>query len=235
MEIFLTRPHREVPWGFRLIGGSDSHLPIIVSKVLENSIAEKSGLEEDVLVERINNVPTTGLSHDEVNRIILATENELFFTVRRENLENLILASLNDEDNNSEITRILREAAKKDKIIEEDENSINAEDEILGFKREFGETMIIEPRINQDIKIINPNKYEQSPLYSTSLKGKKWSTFLQKPKNPPPRLKHDATIPKANQYKVIIKKQVKKEKSEPTKQESKEISEENRGKIIQIS
>ncbi|XP_045470606.1 RB1-inducible coiled-coil protein 1 isoform X2 [Harmonia axyridis] len=221
MEIYLKRPHSGVPWGFRLIGGSDSHLPIVVSKIVEGSVAEQSGLEEDVLLERINNVPTSGLTHAEVNQIILATEDELFLTVRKVNLENLILASLNEEDSNSEITNILRQAVNTTTVIEEE-----TELEELGLKKEFGVTMIIdnnknksENQISKDKNIYTPHisKY-QLPQAQDS--NKKWTTFLQKPKNPKPTSKNQAPpIPKSEQYKVIITKQPKREKQEIKPQE----------------
>ncbi|XP_044752688.1 uncharacterized protein LOC123312366 isoform X2 [Coccinella septempunctata] len=203
-EVFLKRPHPGVPWGFRLIGGSDSHLPIIVSKVVEGSVAEQAGLEEDVLLERVNNVPTSGLTHAEVNQVILAAEDELLFTIRRVDLENLILASLNEEGNNSEISNILRQAVNKSTVIQEE-----TELEELGLQKEFGVTMIIEN--NKNISDINRKKEDNSNKYQIPQnQGKKWTTFLQKPKNPKPRPKNQAPpIPKADQYRVIIKKQPK--------------------------
>ncbi|KAK9890554.1 hypothetical protein WA026_010629 [Henosepilachna vigintioctopunctata] len=205
MEIFLKRPHSQVPWGFRIIGGSDSHLPIIVSKVLENSVAEQSGLQEDLILERINNVPTCGLSHSEVNQLILAAENEILLTIKRVNLETLILATLNDEEeSDSEISNILRQIINKDALVE-DSKSIRKDQELeeMGLKREF-ET-IVEPDKHRIINRNSRNLAIQPPR-------KKWSTFLQKPQNPTPKEKNQAPpVSKENRYKVIITKQPKKE------------------------
>ncbi|XP_037933465.1 myosin-13 isoform X2 [Teleopsis dalmanni] len=76
-----------VPWGFRLVGGSDFEHPLTVVKVNEGGVAEEAGLKAGDVIVRINDIAATPLTHDEVNKIITKCGNVFFFGVYRENEE----------------------------------------------------------------------------------------------------------------------------------------------------
>ncbi|XP_037810182.1 translation initiation factor IF-2 isoform X2 [Lucilia sericata] len=76
-----------VPWGFRLVGGSDFEFPLTVVKVTEGSIAESAGLMVGDVIVRINDTAASPLTHDETNKIIKGCGNVFFFGVQRENEE----------------------------------------------------------------------------------------------------------------------------------------------------
>ncbi|XP_023033198.1 titin isoform X2 [Drosophila willistoni] len=77
-----------VPWGFRLVGGSDYEYPLTVVKVTENSIADEAGLRVEDVVVRINDTAATPLTHDEAHRLIMNSGSVFYFGVYRENEEN---------------------------------------------------------------------------------------------------------------------------------------------------
>ncbi|KAM7358408.1 Z band alternatively spliced PDZ-motif protein 67 isoform 3-T3 [Cochliomyia hominivorax] len=79
-----------VPWGFRLVGGSDFEYPLTVVKVTEGSIAESAGLMEGDVIVRINDTAAAPLTHDETNKMIKGCGNVFFFGVKRENEEKYI-------------------------------------------------------------------------------------------------------------------------------------------------
>ncbi|TMW47395.1 hypothetical protein DOY81_007525 [Sarcophaga bullata] len=76
-----------VPWGFRLVGGSDFEFPLTVVKVTEGSIAEQAGLMVGDIIVRINDTAATPLTHDETNKVIRGCGNVFYFGVQRENEE----------------------------------------------------------------------------------------------------------------------------------------------------
>jgi len=69
--VTLRRQDLSQPWGFRLIGGSNQGQPFAVQKVTPESIAYKSGLREGDELVRIGNIALRGLTHEEVQEIIL--------------------------------------------------------------------------------------------------------------------------------------------------------------------
>ncbi|KAH8286385.1 hypothetical protein KR054_008199 [Drosophila jambulina] len=76
-----------VPWGFRLVGGSDYDYPLMVVKVTEGSIAEEAGLRVEDIIVRINDTAATPLTHDEAHRLIMNSGSVFYFGVYRENEE----------------------------------------------------------------------------------------------------------------------------------------------------
>ncbi|XP_055849004.1 stage VI sporulation protein D isoform X2 [Episyrphus balteatus] len=72
-----------VPWGFRLVGGSDFEIPLTVVKVTEGSLAEEAGLKLDDVIVRINDEPTSPMSHDEAHRVISSCGNVFFLGIQR--------------------------------------------------------------------------------------------------------------------------------------------------------
>lgn len=49
----------------------------------ENSIAERGGLRENDIIVRVNNTPTTCLSHPEAHDLLIAAGNNLILAIRR--------------------------------------------------------------------------------------------------------------------------------------------------------
>lgn len=76
-----------VPWGFRLVGGSDFEIPLTVVKVTEGSLAEEAGLKLDDVIVRINDEPTSPMTHDEAHRVISGCGNVFFLGVQRQEEE----------------------------------------------------------------------------------------------------------------------------------------------------
>ncbi|XP_037047059.1 uncharacterized protein LOC119081915 isoform X2 [Bradysia coprophila] len=72
-----------VPWGFRLTGGNDFELPLTVIKVREGTIAEEAGLKVGDVIVRINDTPTSNLSHSEAHEIIMECANTFVLGVLR--------------------------------------------------------------------------------------------------------------------------------------------------------
>lgn len=84
-ELFvkLSRVSGIIPWGFRLIGGSDLNAPLTVIKINGGSIAEHAGLQADDIITEINGSKVTNLTHSEVQKQILQSGNDLSFAVLR--------------------------------------------------------------------------------------------------------------------------------------------------------
>lgn len=76
-----------VPWGFRLVGGSDFEIPLTVVKVTEGSLAEEAGLRLDDVIVRINDEPTSPMTHDEAHRVISGCGNVFFLGIQRQQEE----------------------------------------------------------------------------------------------------------------------------------------------------
>ncbi|XP_053547983.1 synaptopodin 2-like protein [Bombina bombina] len=73
----------EGPWGFRLQGGSEKKLPLLVSKVRKRSKACRGGLKENDELISINGKPCAGLSHAEAMLIIDTSGSNLHIQVKR--------------------------------------------------------------------------------------------------------------------------------------------------------
>ncbi|XP_070136027.1 fibrous sheath CABYR-binding protein isoform X4 [Drosophila bipectinata] len=76
-----------VPWGFRLVGGSDYDYPLTVVKVAEGSIADEAGLRVEDIIVRINDTAAMPLTHDEAHHLIMNSGSVFYFGVYRENEE----------------------------------------------------------------------------------------------------------------------------------------------------
>ncbi|XP_018421512.1 PREDICTED: synaptopodin 2-like protein [Nanorana parkeri] len=73
----------EGPWGFRLHGGAEKSLPLLVSKVRKRSKACRGGLRENDELVAINGKPCTGLSHAEAMQMIDSSGGSLHIRVKR--------------------------------------------------------------------------------------------------------------------------------------------------------
>uniref|UniRef100_T1PEE8 PDZ domain protein n=1 Tax=Musca domestica TaxID=7370 RepID=T1PEE8_MUSDO len=76
-----------VPWGFTLVGGADFEYPLTVVKVTEGSIAQEAGLKVGDVIVRINDTPTSPLTHEESHKVITKCGNVFFLGIKRENEE----------------------------------------------------------------------------------------------------------------------------------------------------
>ncbi|XP_066456596.1 synaptopodin 2-like protein [Eleutherodactylus coqui] len=73
----------EGPWGFRLHGGAEKSLPLLVSKVRKRSKACRGGLRENDELVGINGKPCVGLSHAEAMQMIDSSGGSLHLRVKR--------------------------------------------------------------------------------------------------------------------------------------------------------
>ncbi|XP_071987106.1 synaptopodin 2-like protein [Engystomops pustulosus] len=73
----------EGPWGFRLQGGAEKSLPLLVSKVRKRSKACRGGLRENDELTGINGKPCVGLSHAEAMQMIDSSGGSLHLRVKR--------------------------------------------------------------------------------------------------------------------------------------------------------
>ncbi|XP_075698861.1 synaptopodin 2-like protein [Rhinoderma darwinii] len=73
----------EGPWGFRLHGGAEKKLPLLVSKVRKRSKACRGGLRENDELTVINGKPCVGLSHAEAMQLIDSSGGSLHLRVKR--------------------------------------------------------------------------------------------------------------------------------------------------------
>ncbi|XP_072280217.1 synaptopodin 2-like protein [Pyxicephalus adspersus] len=73
----------EGPWGFRLHGGAEKSLPLLVSKVRKRSKACRGGLRENDELVSINGKPCVGLSHAEAMQMIDSSGGSLHIRVKR--------------------------------------------------------------------------------------------------------------------------------------------------------
>ncbi|XP_077115373.1 synaptopodin 2-like protein [Ranitomeya variabilis] len=73
----------EGPWGFRLQGGAEKSLPLLVSKVRKRSKACRGGLRENDELVGINGKSCVGLSHAETMQMIDSSGGNLHLHVNR--------------------------------------------------------------------------------------------------------------------------------------------------------
>ncbi|XP_068114149.1 synaptopodin 2-like protein [Hyperolius riggenbachi] len=73
----------EGPWGFRLNGGSEKSLPLLVSKVRKRSKACRGGLRENDELISINGKSCAGLTHAEAMQMIDSSGGSLHIRVKR--------------------------------------------------------------------------------------------------------------------------------------------------------
>jgi len=81
----LKREHSDIPWGFRMIGGSDQrdHPQFLLQKVTPGSLAAKAGLQPGDVVFIVNDQPLAGLTHSDACDVINSGEDDLKMRVKR--------------------------------------------------------------------------------------------------------------------------------------------------------
>ncbi|XP_015835605.2 mRNA export factor GLE1 isoform X1 [Tribolium castaneum] len=195
-------------WGFRLTGGAEYDVPLTVIKVAQNSIAENGGLRENDIIVRVNDTPTTGVTHPEAHDLLVSAGINLTLAIRRD------LSSTYEEESNEEVKNIMQSCVEDETIIEHERQVhfeiVNPNQLVVGNTEQKIETQTIK------------EKETKSSSGSVSVaEERKWSTFLQKPKNPKPVLKKQEDTPKGEPYRVVIKKQKKKTEDKNKMKETK--------------
>ncbi|VDK31666.1 unnamed protein product [Taenia asiatica] len=79
----LVREDSSVPWGFRLEGGVDIGLPLIIKSVARGGVAERCGLRGGDFVIRINRTEMRGLTHEQAKMEIIRSSNDFVIMVQR--------------------------------------------------------------------------------------------------------------------------------------------------------
>nr|XP_022913694.1 trichohyalin-like [Onthophagus taurus] len=223
VELRLKKPDKS-PWGFRLAGGADFDVPLTVIKVAPGSIAENAGMQIGDVVVRINDVAISPLTHVQAHDVIVSGGNEFVMAVRRGDLSNLpprLLLYDSDVENEAtpkgeadlnitdeEIATIIGSQVQSTQnhvqdvsICHQKEESVHEETVEVSVQKSHVAQVIIEEQSQQQLDVAAE---------------KKWSTFLQKPKNAKPKPKpQQEDAPKAAPYRVVIKKQPKKSEASP--------------------
>uniref|UniRef100_A0A915HGH0 PDZ domain-containing protein n=1 Tax=Romanomermis culicivorax TaxID=13658 RepID=A0A915HGH0_ROMCU len=81
--IKMSRLDCTVPWGFRLQGGKDYMSPMIINRIIQGGLAEKSGLREGDFLIEILKKSTDQMSHCEAQELIMSCSNDLEMKVER--------------------------------------------------------------------------------------------------------------------------------------------------------
>lgn len=82
--VTLQRNGPNVPWGFRLAGGSDLNAPLIVIRVQQNSPAQKELLRGDILT-KVEDFDARDLRHEDAQMLFKTADNQIRLVVRRDN------------------------------------------------------------------------------------------------------------------------------------------------------
>ncbi|BFZ03330.1 hypothetical protein BsWGS_06369 [Bradybaena similaris] len=80
--VWLQRSTANMPWGFRMIGGSEFGLPLTIQRVTPGSVAAAALGSGDVII-KIGNVMATNLEHSEAQDLVRESGNVLQLTVKK--------------------------------------------------------------------------------------------------------------------------------------------------------
>lgn len=85
MNAKLKRTNSDIPWGFRMIGGSDQkdHPQFVLEKITPGSLAAKAGLQPGDIVFIVNEKPLAGLTHSGACDVINSGEDDLKMRIKR--------------------------------------------------------------------------------------------------------------------------------------------------------
>ncbi|XP_052235392.1 uncharacterized protein LOC127847484 isoform X10 [Dreissena polymorpha] len=72
-----------LPWGFRIQGGREFNKPIRIAKINPNSKACNEGIEVGDYVDSINGQRTSGLEHQDVQRLVKTASDQLILELHR--------------------------------------------------------------------------------------------------------------------------------------------------------
>ncbi|CAO1368047.1 unnamed protein product [Diamesa serratosioi] len=82
--VFLERQSSDIPWGFRLAGGSDLNAPLIIIRVHPNSPAQKELLRGDIIT-KVDEYDGRDISHKDAEMLFRTADNKIRLVVRRDN------------------------------------------------------------------------------------------------------------------------------------------------------
>ncbi|XP_050090190.1 LIM domain-binding protein 3 isoform X4 [Anopheles aquasalis] len=81
--VTLRRPSPHVPWGIRLVGGTDLNAPLIITRVQVNSPAQAELLRGDIIT-KIDQYDARDLTHNDAQNLFRNAGNQMRVTVRRD-------------------------------------------------------------------------------------------------------------------------------------------------------
>jgi len=80
----LKREESDIPWGFRMIGGSDQQQQqFSLQKITPGSLAAKAGLEPGDVVFIVNDQPLAGLTHCDACEVVNSCGDDLKMRIKR--------------------------------------------------------------------------------------------------------------------------------------------------------
>ncbi|ESO03362.1 hypothetical protein HELRODRAFT_138335, partial [Helobdella robusta] len=71
------------PWGFRMAGGKDFGVPLVIQRVNPGSLSSQCGLQEGDTIVQIGGVSSSSLTHREAQDLILSLGNSLELKLER--------------------------------------------------------------------------------------------------------------------------------------------------------
>ncbi|XP_050074768.1 PDZ and LIM domain protein 3 isoform X4 [Anopheles maculipalpis] len=81
--VTLRRSSTQVPWGIRLVGGTDLNAPLIITRVQVNTPAQPELLRGDVIT-KIDQYDARDLTHNDAQNLFRNAGNQIKVTVRRD-------------------------------------------------------------------------------------------------------------------------------------------------------
>lgn len=81
--VTLTRNSPQIPWGIRLVGGTDLNAPLIITRVQVNSPAQKELLRGDIIT-KIDQYDARDLTHNDAQNFFRNAGSQIKITVRRD-------------------------------------------------------------------------------------------------------------------------------------------------------
>ncbi|XP_072946641.1 uncharacterized protein [Epargyreus clarus] len=223
-------------WGFTLVGGNDSEIPLTVIKVLPDSPADRAGLQDGDTVLRIEDSLATEMSHAVASEAVNAAEDSLVLGVVR-GLYDPVLddyepiyepVDQEDTDQPSDPTEVFKLATFIEVPPPKDARSLTASPFLTPTKpyRPFSTDPIDVPPLEDPI-ILNPNYKDQFPKIEVE------DILEIKPDIPPEsRFKlpiseqydpEGKKIKKIQEQKTVEIKEEKRERENEIRKESKEI------------
>lgn len=200
----------------------------VLFQVKEGSIAEKQGLKVGDVIVRINDEPTSPLTHAEAHVVISNCGNQFFFGIQREDpledgqcsMEFIPITSpprspLPDHifepiENSADVIVEEEFEEKKDAVDEEIAAVMSGEAEVLKEHNVIGvnfNRIFPKPGVCMSSEVLKElNDEAIKTKQDKENEQRKWTTFLQKPNRPIPKSKQqlEEEARAANAYKVKI-------------------------------
>ncbi|RNA10287.1 PDZ and LIM domain 3-like isoform X2 [Brachionus plicatilis] len=82
-KVHIRRESKEIPFGFKIQGGSEFSIPLSVLQVTPGSVAERCGLRSGDAILEINGIQTTQMEHNQAKKEIMKCGDDFFLTVQR--------------------------------------------------------------------------------------------------------------------------------------------------------